>query len=138
MVGPPAGKTMMTEWLGLPALASANGQQIDNLIGWMHVFMFILFVGWGGFFLYTLVRFRRSRHPVASYTGAKTHTSSYLEVAVALRTSLPVTAGGPNPTSTPASSGRVRSPWPAAITGWKVGSAVLPMTVSLETVLPRS
>jgi cytochrome c oxidase subunit 2 len=74
----------MTDWLGLPALASAQGAQIDGLIGWMHVFMLILFVGWGGFLAYTLVRFRRSRHPVANYTGAKSHTSSYLEIGVAV------------------------------------------------------
>lgn len=74
----------MTEWLGLPALASAHGGQIDSLIGWTHVFMLILFVGWGGFFAYALVRFRRSRHPVANYTGARSHTSSYLEIGVAV------------------------------------------------------
>jgi len=75
---------MMTQWLGLPPLASANGGEIDSLIGWMHVFMFILFIGWGAFLTYCLVRFRRSRNPVANYTGVKTHTSSYLEGAVAL------------------------------------------------------
>ena len=74
----------MTDWLGLPALASAHGGQIDDMIGWVHVFMLILFVGWGGFFAYTLVRFRRSRHPVADYTGVKSHTSSYLEIGVAV------------------------------------------------------
>jgi len=75
---------MNTDWLGLPALASAHGGQIDGLIAWIHVFMLVLFVGWGGFFLFALVRFRRSRHPVANYTGVKSHTSSYLEVAVAV------------------------------------------------------
>ena len=74
----------MTEWLGLPALASAHGGQIDSMIGWVHVFMLILFVGWGGFFAYCLVRFRRSRNPVANYAGVKSHTSSYLEVGVAV------------------------------------------------------
>ena len=74
----------MTHWLGLPALASAHGGQIDGLIGWTHVFMFILFVGWGAFFASALVRFRRSRHPVANYTGVKSHTSSYLEIGVAV------------------------------------------------------
>jgi cytochrome c oxidase subunit 2 len=72
----------MTEWLGLPPLATTNGGQIDSLIGWMHVFMFVLFVGWGAFITYVLVRFRRSRNPVANYTGVKSHTSSYLEVGV--------------------------------------------------------
>ncbi len=74
----------MTEWLGLPALASAHGEQIDGLIGWTHVFMLLLFVGWGGFFVYCLVRFRRSRNPVANYAAVKSHASSYLEGAVAV------------------------------------------------------
>src|SRR5262245_9689919 len=74
----------MTEWLGLPALAAANGTQIDNLIGWVHLFMLVLFFGWSAFFAYCLVRFRRSRHPVADYAGVRSHTSSYLEVAVAV------------------------------------------------------
>jgi cytochrome c oxidase subunit 2 len=72
----------MTKWLGLPALATTHGGQIDNLIGWVHVFMLVLFIGWGAFFVYTLFRFRRSRQPVATYTGVKSHASSYLEVGV--------------------------------------------------------
>lgn len=74
----------MTDWLGMPALAANNGAQIDNLIGWIHIFMFVLFVGWGGFFLYCLFRFRRSRNPVADYAGVRSHASSYLEIAVAI------------------------------------------------------
>lgn len=74
----------MTEWLGMPALAAAHGGQIDSLIGWIHVFMLILFVGWGGFFLYTLVRFRQSRNPVADYKGVTSHRSTYLEIGVAV------------------------------------------------------
>jgi cytochrome c oxidase subunit 2 len=85
MVGAP-GRSVenMTEWLGLPPLAAAHGGQIDNLIGWIHIFMLILFVGWGGFFLYAIVRFRRSRNPVADYRGVTSHRSTYLEVAVAV------------------------------------------------------
>jgi cytochrome c oxidase subunit 2 len=85
MVG--AAKTLenlMTDWLGLPVLASAHGGEIDNLIGWIHVFMLILFVGWGGFFAYAVIRFRRSRNPVADYTGVTSHNSTYLEVGVAV------------------------------------------------------
>ena len=74
----------MTQWLGLPPLAAANGQQIDNLIGWTHIFMLVLFVGWGGFFLFCLFRFRKGANPVANYTGVKSHTSSYLEIGVAV------------------------------------------------------
>lgn len=74
----------MTEWLGMPALASAHGGQIDSLIGWIHIFMFVLFVGWGAFFLYVLVRFRQSRSPVADYNGVTSHRSVYLEAGVAV------------------------------------------------------
>jgi cytochrome c oxidase subunit 2 len=72
----------MTEWLGLPPLATTHGGQIDSLIGWIHIFMLVLFVGWGGFFTYCLIRFRRSRNPVASYQGSTSHASSYLEGGV--------------------------------------------------------
>jgi cytochrome c oxidase subunit 2 len=75
---------MMTDWLGLPPLAAIHGGQIDSLIGWIHVFMLILFVGWGGFFVYALIRFHRSRNPVANYAGVKSHRSTYLEVGVAV------------------------------------------------------
>lgn len=74
----------MGNWLGLPALASAHGAQIDRLISWMHVLMFILFIGWGAFFVFALVRFRASRQRVADYAGVKSHASSYLEIAVAV------------------------------------------------------
>jgi cytochrome c oxidase subunit 2 len=81
---PNVAENIMTNWLGLPALASTHGGQIDGMIGWVHVFMLILFVGWGGFFIYALIRFRRSRHPVANYTGVKSHTSNYAEIGVAV------------------------------------------------------
>jgi cytochrome c oxidase subunit 2 len=72
----------MTDWLGLPPLATTQGGQIDSLIGWTHLFMLILFLGWGAFFTYMLVRFRRSRNPVATYTPVKSHALSYVEVSV--------------------------------------------------------
>ena len=74
----------MTEWLGLPPLATTHGGQIDTLIGWIHIFMLVLFVGWGGFIAYVLVRFRRSRNPVADYAGVRSHRSTYLEIGVAV------------------------------------------------------
>ncbi len=74
----------MTYWLGMPELAATHGLQIDNLIGWIHIFMLILFVGWGGFFLYVVFRFRQSRHPVADYKGVTSNKSVYSEVGVAV------------------------------------------------------
>jgi len=85
MVGAPkVAENIMTEWLGLPPLATAHGGQIDGLLGWIHVFMLVLFVGWGLFIAYALIRFRRSRHPVADYTGMKSHNSTYAEIGVAV------------------------------------------------------
>jgi cytochrome c oxidase subunit 2 len=85
MVGAPESiENIMTEWLGLPALAADHGGQIDSLIGWIHIFMAVLFVGWGGFFIFTLIRFRRARNPVADYAGVKSHRSTYMEIGVAV------------------------------------------------------
>lgn len=75
---------MMQKLLGLPIDASAHGAEIDRLILWVHVLMVVLFIGWIAFFLFTIARFRKARHPQADYTGVKTHTSSYLEAVIAV------------------------------------------------------
>lgn len=72
------------KFLGLPPDASANGAQIDQVIWLVHLLMFVLFIGWGIFFIYAIVRFRKSRNPKADYHGVKNHFSSYLEFAVAI------------------------------------------------------
>ena len=72
----------MSDLLGLPIDASVHGQSIDQIIVIVHRLMAFLFVGWGGFFVYSLIRFRQKRNPAANYDGVKSHASSYLEVAV--------------------------------------------------------
>ena len=72
----------MQELLGLPIQASAHAAEIDQMIVFVHWLMGIMFVGWGIFFIYTLVRFRAGANPKADYGGVKSHTSSYLEVAI--------------------------------------------------------
>jgi len=74
----------MRQFLGLPIDASAQGPSIDNLLVMVHWLMFILFVGWLTYFLFALLRFRKSKHPKADYQGVKSHFSSYVEVGVAL------------------------------------------------------
>lgn len=74
----------MQKLLGLPELASQHGQQVDRLMFYIHLLMLVLFVGWLAYFLFTLVRFRQSRQRRADPVGVRGHTSSYLEVAVAL------------------------------------------------------
>ena len=69
--------------MGLPPLASENGQDVDNLIIYVHWLMLALFVGWIIYFFYALHRFRSARNPKADYVGVRNHASSYIEVAVA-------------------------------------------------------
>ena len=74
----------MTDWLGMPRLASAHGAELDRTMGLVHVLMLVLFVGWGLFFVYALLRFRKGRNPVASHVGATSKASTWLEGAVAV------------------------------------------------------
>lgn len=74
----------MAEFLGLHPQASLHAGQIDQIIVWMHYLMFVLFIGWGSFFVYTLFRFRQSKSTKADYHGVKSHLSTYIEVAVAI------------------------------------------------------
>ena len=38
----------------MPPNYSAHGVHIDTLIYWVHYLMFVLFVGWGVYFIYTI------------------------------------------------------------------------------------
>jgi cytochrome c oxidase subunit II len=70
--------------LCLPVLASDHGKSVDDLIVYVHALMAVLFVGWFGYFLYALVRFRQSKNPKADYIGVKGHMSNWIEGAVAV------------------------------------------------------
>jgi cytochrome c oxidase subunit 2 len=74
----------MARLLGLPVEASQHAAELDTITLLVHVLMAALFLGWGAFFLYTLVRFRRSRQPRADYHGIKGRFSTWTEVAVVL------------------------------------------------------
>jgi len=70
--------------LDLPYLASEHGKHVDDLIVYVHCLMGVLFVGWLGYFLYTIFRFRKSKHPKADYVGVKGHVSNWVEGGVAV------------------------------------------------------
>jgi len=74
----------MLNLLGLPVAASTHAGEIDQMIVLVHWLMAVLFVGWGAFFIFVLVRFRKGANPNASYTGAKGKLAKYTEGAVAL------------------------------------------------------
>jgi cytochrome c oxidase subunit 2 len=68
--------------LGLPPQAATHAPDIDQMIGLVHWLMFVLFVGWGAFFIYVLARFRKKANPVADYEGAHGKLSKGLEVLI--------------------------------------------------------
>ncbi|MHC1769784.1 MAG: cytochrome c oxidase subunit II [Verrucomicrobiia bacterium] len=70
--------------LGMPPLASQHGADVDKLMLYIHCLMAALFVGWLVYFVYVLGRFRRVKNPQADYVGVRSHTSSYVEVGVAV------------------------------------------------------
>jgi cytochrome c oxidase subunit II len=70
-------------WL-LPIPASAHAGEIDTIMLLVHSLMLALAVGWGGVFVYTLVRFRRSRQPKADYVGARSRYSTYTEAGIVI------------------------------------------------------
>ena len=74
----------LSRWFYIPEAASAHGPQLDQLNDLMHWVMLLLFIGWGAFFLFAIFRFRQSANPRADYTGVKSHSSTYLEVGVAI------------------------------------------------------
>ena len=66
----------------LPIDVSTHGHTVDFLINWTHWFMIALFVGWGIYFFYCLIRFRERAHLGATYNPVKGKTSKYVEIGV--------------------------------------------------------
>jgi len=73
---------LLNRWL--PTNASAHGPALDQMTAYVHWLMAILFVGWGAYFVFVLFKFRAGRHPHASYTGTKSHISTWTEIGVAV------------------------------------------------------
>jgi cytochrome c oxidase subunit 2 len=61
----------MIHFPGLPPDGSAHGAEIDRLLTILHLFMAVVFTAWFIYFIITLVRFRSSKHPAASYRGPR-------------------------------------------------------------------
>lgn len=72
----------MQDWLGMPVPAAAHAGDVDQIMRLVHWLMLVLFVGWSAFFVFVLIRFRRSRQPVASYHGTTARWSTWLEGGV--------------------------------------------------------
>src|SRR5438309_633289 len=55
----------------LPIDVSTHGAKIDQLISVLHWFMLLLFVGWGAFFVYCLIKYRARDGHTAIYAPVK-------------------------------------------------------------------
>jgi cytochrome c oxidase subunit 2 len=72
----------MLEWLGMPPAGSSHAADVDRLMVLVHWLMAVLFVGWGAFFVYVLVRFRRASQPTALHHGMRGRWSTWIEGGV--------------------------------------------------------
>jgi cytochrome c oxidase subunit II len=63
----------------LPPDVSVHGAKIDQLMSVLHWFMALLFIGWGIFFVYCLIRFRARPGHAALYTPVKAVATKYIE-----------------------------------------------------------
>ena len=76
------GQKFSDAFLDFPKDASLYGYKTDVLNGWLHILMLILFVCWGIFLVYVLIKFSSSNNPTASYHGMKGKFSKYAEGGV--------------------------------------------------------
>ena len=72
----------LSEHLGLPINAASHGLMIDNMISWVHWVMLILFVGWGIYLIFTVIKFSAKLNPKADYYGVQSHFSRFIEYGV--------------------------------------------------------
>ena len=72
----------ISQYLYLPINSANHGHLIDDMIGWVHVLMFLLFIGWGIFIIIALTKFKSSSNPKANYNGVTSHFSKYIEYGV--------------------------------------------------------
>lgn len=76
--------TKILQMLGMPEPAAAHATAIDDFLGYVHILMVVLFVGWLAYYLLALFLFRSSARPKADYAGVKSNMSTYLEIGVAI------------------------------------------------------
>src|SRR3954467_10824864 len=69
---------------GLPVAASTYAARVDFALRLLHVGMMVIFVLWSLFFIYCLVRYRRSRNPQADSNVTKWSVSSFMPDAAIL------------------------------------------------------
>ena len=72
----------LSKHLGMPVIASSHGLMLDQMSGWVHWLMIILFVGWAIFFTVTLFKFGIMSNGKVERDGVQSHASTYSEYAI--------------------------------------------------------
>ncbi len=69
---------------GLPPDFSTHGAGIDQLNIVVHIFMLVLFVAWGVFFVFCLIKYRSRPGHKASYESSTSKLPKFAEIAIVL------------------------------------------------------
>ena len=77
---------MTKNFFGTPLIVSNHGAGLDELTWYIHILMAVLFVGWAGYFIHALIKFRASSSPKADHVGVRNHLSTWVEIGVAVFT----------------------------------------------------
>ena len=72
----------ISKYMGLPINSASHGMMIDNMIGWVHWLMLVLFIGWGIYLIIAILKFNEKTNPKADYQGVQSHYSQYAEYGV--------------------------------------------------------
>lgn len=73
---------MLSRWL--PPQASAHAPEIDLVLTLVHWLMLVLFVGWGAYFVWVLVRFRERRQPAPDTGQLRGRPALWTEIAIVI------------------------------------------------------
>jgi len=69
---------------GLPVAASTYAAHVDSMLNLVHMGMYVIFIVWGLFFTYCLIRFRQGKNPKASYEAAEEKVIHFVPDALIL------------------------------------------------------
>lgn len=69
---------------GVPKSISTHGAEVDNLISILHWFMLVLFVGWGIYLAYCLIKFRAREGRVADTSHKHFTLPKYVEIGIVI------------------------------------------------------
>jgi cytochrome c oxidase subunit 2 len=74
----------INQLFGIPELASEHGELVDHMLGFVHWFMLILFVGWSIYLGWVFYRYNQKRNRRADYVGVRGHATTHIEIGVVI------------------------------------------------------